>query len=76
MKTQVFMMKGDYVAVHLYLPDDKEPTTPLSIEVAVVRWAAEQKYGLEFIKLPQEDHQRLRAYVETLRRASNGHFGK
>ncbi len=65
-KTPVPMMKDDYVAMELYLPDYWEQIAPLDIEVAVVRWAAEEKYGLEFIKLPHEDHQRLRRYLMSL----------
>ncbi len=61
---------GDYVALQLYLPDHQEPTTPLMVEVAPVRWTIQQKFGLDFIMLPSRDHQRLRRYVKTLQTSS------
>ncbi|MDX2252877.1 MAG: PilZ domain-containing protein [Nitrospira sp.] len=57
--------KGDYVALHLYLPDQRGPTTPLTVELAAVRWLVQQRFGVEFIAIPSADQQRLRAYVDT-----------
>ena len=62
--------KGDQVALQLYLPDHEDPTTPLMIEVAVVRWTSQRKCGLAFISLSSGDHQRLSRYVETLQTTS------
>ena len=50
--SQVNVGKGDYVALQLYLPDHQDPTTPLMVELAAVRWTIQQKLGLEFINLP------------------------
>ncbi len=61
---------GDYVALQLYLSDQQDPTTPLMVEVAPVRWTIQQKFGLDFIMLPSRDHQRLRRYVTTLQTTS------
>jgi len=58
--------KGDYVALHLYLPDHRDPTTPLRVELAAVRWLVQQRFGVEFITMPSGDQQRLRQYVEAL----------
>lgn len=58
--------KGHYVSLHLYLPDHRDPTTPLKVELAAVRWLVQQRFGIEFITMPSEDQQRLRAYVDTL----------
>ena len=64
--SQANVETGDYVALQLYLFDHQEPTTPLIVEVAAVRWTIQQKKGLEFISLPSGDQQRLRRYVTTL----------
>ena len=61
---------GDHVALQLYLPDHQEPTTPLLVEVAVVRWTLQPKLGLEFISLPSGEQQRLHRYVTTLQTTS------
>ena len=57
--------KGDYVAIHLNFPDHRDPTTPLTVELAAVRWLVQQRFGVEFITMPSGDQQRLRAYVDT-----------
>jgi CheY-like chemotaxis protein len=67
--------KGDHMALQLYLPDHHLPdhqdrTTPLMVEVAVVRWVSQQKCGLEFISLASGDQQRLHQYVTTLQTTS------
>ncbi len=64
--SQATVETGDYVALQLYLPDQQDPTTPLMVELAKVRWTTQQKFGLEFISLPSGDQQRLRRYVKTL----------
>ena len=62
--------RGDYVALQLYLPDHHDPTTPLMVETAVVRWSIQEKFGLEFITMPSEDQARLRQYIKTLQASS------
>ncbi len=62
--------KGDHVALQLYLPDHQDRTTPLMIEVAVVRWISQPKLGLEFISLASGHQQRLHRYVTTLQTTS------
>lgn len=69
-ESQVNVLKGDYVALQLYLPDHQAPTTPLRVDVAAVRWTIQQKFGLEFISMPSEDQQRLRRYAKTLQTVS------
>jgi c-di-GMP-binding flagellar brake protein YcgR len=70
-ESQANVGTGDYVALHLYLPDRQGSTTPLLVEVAVVHWIIQQKLGLEFISLPSGDQQRLRQYVTTLQTTSS-----
>jgi len=75
--SQAKVGKGDYVALQLYLPDHKDPTTPLMVELAAVRWTIHQKFGLEFIRLPSGGEQRLRQYVTTLLTTSlEGHVDR
>jgi c-di-GMP-binding flagellar brake protein YcgR len=61
---------GDHVELQLYLLDHQEPTTPLLVEIAAVRWTIQQMCGLEFISLPSKDKQRLLQYVDTLQTTS------
>jgi CheY-like chemotaxis protein len=61
---------GDQVALQLYLPDHEDPTTPLMVELAAVRWTIQQKFGLEFTSLTSGGQQRLRQYVATLQTTS------
>ena len=68
--SQANVGKGDHVTLQLYLPDYEDPTTPLLIEVAAVRWTIQQKSRLEFISLASGDQQRLRQYVKTLQTTS------
>ena len=70
MESQANVGKGDHVALQLYLPDQQDPTTPLMVEVAVVRWTIKPKLGLEFISLSSGDQQRLHRYVKTLQTTS------
>jgi len=65
-ESQAKVGTGDYVTLQLYLPDHEGLTTPLKVELAAARWTIQQKLGLEFIRLPSEDQQRLRQYVTTL----------
>ncbi|MGQ0666479.1 MAG: response regulator [Nitrospiraceae bacterium] len=69
--SQVNVRPGDHVELQLYLLDYQEPTTPLMVEIAMVRWAIQQQCGLEFISLPSEDKTRLFQYVKTLQTTSS-----
>ncbi len=68
--SQANVGKGDHVALQLYLPDHEDPTTPLMVEVAAVRWTIKPKLGLEFISLPSGEQQRLHQYAKTLQSTS------
>ncbi len=58
-----------------YLVDLKfqcpEWDTPLSVEMAQVRWAKGQEFGVEFIRLQQEEKHRLRELIKTLETATS-----
>ena len=53
---------GDFLHVEVHLPDQE---SPVKIEVAVVRWAKEQRFGVDFIQIAPEDEARLRRFIKT-----------
>lgn len=69
--SQVNVLRGDYVALQLYLPDQQVSTRPLMVDVAAVRWTSQRKFGLEFIRMPSGDQERLRRYVTILQTTSH-----
>ena len=69
-ESQSPLQKGDYLSLELYLPDLHAPTTPLIIEVAAIRWVIQQKAGLEFIRIPNSDQQRLCRFILLLQESS------
>lgn len=68
--SQTCVQTGDHVELHLYLLDHQEPTTPLMVDIAAVRWTVREQCGLEFISLPSGDRKRLHQYVQTLQTSS------
>lgn len=67
------MAKGDSVSLHLYLPGQHESMVIVKVELAAVRWAVRHQYGLEFIKLLNEDQQRLGRVLTTLQTIKTSH---
>ena len=65
LRTSVSVEQGDYLEVHLTLPDH-EASTPLTVELAAVRWIRQPLCGLEFILMTPGNQDRLRSYVKTL----------
>jgi hypothetical protein len=61
----VTVEQGDYLEVHLTLPDH-EASIPLTVELAAVRWVHQPMCGLEFILMTRRDQDRLRRHVQTL----------
>ncbi len=55
--------KGDYLQIRLYLPDDN---VALQVDVAPVRWAKGDHFGVEFISMTEQAQGRLRQYIKTL----------
>ncbi len=70
-ESQSPLQKGDYLSLQLYLPDLHAPTTPLMVEVAAIRWVIQQKVGLEFIRMPSGDQERLRRFLLFLQEAAH-----
>ncbi len=54
---------GMYLALEI-CPLGQEAT--LKVDQAVVRWASEEEFGLEFITMWPEEEERLRRFVSTL----------
>ena len=50
---------GQSVQLRVHL----DPTRPMRIDLGVVRWAKDDKAGIEFIRMAGEDQLRLRFYV-------------
>ena len=65
LSSRVTVERGDYLEVHLTLPDH-EASIPLTVELAAVRWVHQPMWGLEFILMTQENQARLRRYIHTL----------
>ncbi len=55
---------GTRLTLDIFLPDEE---LPIAIEQAVVRWAKEHEFGLEFISMRPEEEERLRDVVGILR---------
>ena len=49
-----------YVHLFLHLPHWRKP---MKVELAAVRWANERAFGLEFIRINQEQQKRLREFL-------------
>ncbi len=55
---------GMYLALQICLPGQE---TTLQVDQAVVRWAREEEFGLEFTSMRPEEKERLRDVVGILR---------
>jgi hypothetical protein len=58
------MPKGAYLALQLSLSD--QSSMPIEVELGAVRWSTERQFGVEFIRLKDEDSERLRTYAQLL----------
>jgi hypothetical protein len=63
------LLPGTTLALHIQLPAQ---STPLKVDLAEVRWAEGQECGLEFVRLPLQDKQRLQQFLDALQRAHGG----
>jgi PilZ domain len=52
-----------YLQLHVQLLDEEDP---VQVDLAAVRWSSARKFGVEFIKMPQEVGERLRQFVKLL----------
>ena len=56
--------RGTYLELRIFLTHD--PKSPMKVDLAAVRWAQEQEFGLEFITVRPEEQERLHRFVSTL----------
>lgn len=54
--SNLMVPSGVYVQVKLHLP---EQASPITIELAIIRWSAGRRFGLEFIRAHPEEQSRL-----------------
>lgn len=59
LETPISVRHGQYVQLKLSLPDKKPP---INVPLAVVRWVAGNRIGLEFIRSSEEDQARLSSF--------------
>ncbi len=62
--------RGTYLELRIFLTRD--PKSPMKVDLATVRWAQEQEFGVEFITVRPEEQARLHRFVSTLE-AGRGH---
>ena len=62
-KTAVSLEVGNYLALNMGLPGQ---SSPMNVEVAVVRWAREGQFGVVFIICADAEQTRLRQYLQAL----------
>ena len=56
-ESETSVPKGEYLQLRIQLPT---LPTPISVPLGAVRWAIRREFGVEFIRLPHEDQERLR----------------
>jgi hypothetical protein len=62
--SNVSMPAGTYLSLQLYLT---ETSAPVEVDLGAVRWSTEHQFGVEFIRLGQQEQERVRAYARELR---------
>ena len=58
---------GTYLQLTMQLREREEP---VQVDLAAVRWVSATRFGVEFIKIRQEEEERLRKFVKTLESAA------
>ena len=70
-ETTLPVRPGDYLELHVMAPDQARP---LTVGLAKVRWAAEQKAGIEFIRVRRDEQSRLQRLIgQLLEESTVGH---
>jgi PilZ domain len=52
-----------YLQLNLQLLEEDDP---VQVDLAAVRWSSAKRFGVEFIKIPQDVGERLRQFVKLL----------
>jgi hypothetical protein len=67
--TEELLLAGNALAVHIQLPAQSQP---LKVDVAEVRWGQAGEFGLEFVRLPLQEKQRLNKFIKALEKRFMG----
>jgi hypothetical protein len=67
--TDELLLSGAALVLHIQLPAQSEP---LKVDVAEVRWGQAGEFGLEFVRLPLQEKQRLIKFVKAMEKRSKG----
>ena len=59
-QSKACLKKGETLHLKMFLPDAK---SPLTVALAVVRWAHGSRFGVEFIKMTEHDRAQLTRYI-------------
>lgn len=62
-RSDTAVLKGDFLGIVIFLPDRD---IPLVVSLAVVRWYADQEFGVEFIRMLSEDQETLRRVIRQI----------
>ena len=62
-ETDLPVQPGDYLELRVMAPDQARP---LAVELAKVRWAAQQKVGIEFIRVRRDAQSRIQRLIGPL----------
>ena len=54
------LQAGDLLQLHLHIPGQRKP---LSVRLAIIRWASESRLGVDPILMDADDQLRLNAFV-------------
>ena len=58
------VLNGSYMRLRLFLSDSH---SSLHIDLAAVRWVRESYFGVEFLRIPDQDRSRLDSYLHDFR---------
>ena len=62
-ETNLPVQPGEYLELLVMAPDQARP---LAVELAKVRWATQQKVGIEFIRVRRDDQSRIQRLIRPL----------
>ncbi|MGQ0812367.1 MAG: PilZ domain-containing protein [Nitrospiraceae bacterium] len=57
------MLSNTYLVLRIQLPDQY---TSLRVDLAAVRWTTGEKFGLEFMHVRGQEHERLRKFIDAV----------
>jgi|RhiMetdeSRZDD1v2_1073273.scaffolds.fasta_scaffold43045_5 PilZ domain len=66
-ESQTSVPKGEYLQLRISLPNQ---ATTITVPLGAVRWAIRREFGVEFIRIPHEDQERLRQHLKGLKPVS------